>query len=419
MKRFALALLTLLALSLYGAVVTPPVGFSYTPPFDIYETDGVFSADPAFNIQTRANITVTTTYYLNTVSGLDTNSGLTTLLPLKTWNAVIAKGDYDRIIIQNGSRLIRAESSSVPTRSVEVIGEGTVYFTSERNNDLVGFCKICTATYAYGSLTGGRYIATIRDDNTMDEITKPKRYISRTTTAQVEATAGSYLWANGVLLVHPVNNLTPSGQSGIRYYDSSAVYWIKDNLVFYFENINFRGGVTVNNATAAGTATKLYMKDCTGHNLIIKGVAEAILQRCNFYTSADDAVAYDALHGVITKAVELDCRFEDSGTDTTNQASTLHSGCYCISINSEYQYMTGQCVADADATSERWMLGCDMKSSDTGIGAYTAGKMWLDTCTTTAITAYDLQNIIGATTYTHNFTGSKGVNDIGGTLTPY
>lgn len=406
---------------LYDTVneITPPDSvFSYLP-FDIIRNGALISISPEFDLRAHANISVTKTYYLNTISGNDGNSGLTALLPKKTWNAIIGTGDYDRIIIQDGSYLIRDESSLQAARSCEVIGEGTVYFTSSRANNLGAWSLASGQTNTYQStVAGGEFIARVFDEGTLTAQGNPTRYIGRASIALVESNPGSFFWSGGVLYVHTLNSLTPSGRTDLRYYDSTAISWSKDNLIFYFENINFRGGFNMSNASAAGTATKCYLKDCTGHSQTIRGINEFIAQDCHFFTAAGDIVNYDTLNSVVTQAIEIDCEYEDGGTAGVDQASTIHNGCRIVRINGHYHHMTGQDVADGHAASRSWLLGCELHHSSIGDTGYSIqGVAWLDTCYIHDV-SNDLRIEAGATLYKHNLQ-SGGVFSNSGILMDY
>jgi len=395
-----------------------PLGWDWELPITIQEKNGIFRVDPTFDLRTHANITVAKTYYLNTVSGNDGNSGLTSALPKKTWNNIIGAADADRIIVQDGSYLLRSESSLTPARNTEVIGEGTVYFTSDRVDNLGVWSLTEDQTYTFQStVAGGEYIARIYDEGTLDANGNPTRYIVRTSVALVEANPGSCYWAGGVIYVHTLNGLTPSGRTNIRYYDSNAAY-IAVNNIFYFENINFRGGLSLRNGSVAGGA-KSYLKNCSLMSAGIAGLSEIIFENCVQNNAAGDGVNYDALNGIETKAIEIGCDFGEGGTSTANQASTIHSESRIVRINGKYHHVTGQCIADVAVNSMTWCLGCSAYNSNSGVGFYAEGKMWLDTCHSYNNATYDLQNKAGSIIYTHNCTLEKGVNDIVGTLTPY
>lgn len=390
----------------YQNVDAPDAAFAFAP--TIQQSGNNFRVDPTFDIRARANITVAKTYWLDTVNGLDANPG-TEAQPKKTWNAIIGTGDYDRIIIKNGSYLVRSESSLAPSRNVEVIGEGTVYFTAYRPVGAWSLSAGQTNTYQ-ASVTGGEFVATVFDEGVLvDQL--PTRYTEKTSIAAVEAAAGSYYWAAGVLYVHTLNHASPAGNTNIKFYDSSAVFWSRNNI-FYFENINFRGGFTIRNASSAGGA-KCYIKGCNFHKIVVAGIDEFIIQNSTQHSSNDDGINYDALNTLTTKFIEISCDFGRGGLNSTNQASTGHNGCVGVSIMGKYRNVTGQCIADAGAASRRWILGSELYASASNIGAYTEGVSWIDSAYIHNVTT-DLQ-IVG-TTYTRNLR-SGGV--FIGTPTPY
>lgn len=399
------------------SLYSPPALWDWALPFNIYQKGSTFIVDPTFNLQTYAAIVVVKTYYLNTVSGADANDGLTAATPKKTWNNIIGIGDADRIIIQNGSYLIRGESSLAPNRNTEIIGEGNVYFTSDRSSNVGVWSLVPAMAFTYqANIAGGEYIASVYDSNSTDAFGFPSIYTPVASIAACEALAGSYYWVGGVLYVHALNGLTPAGQANLKYYDSSPIYWARDRR-FYFENINFLGGVTMRNASAVGS--NVYFKNCSfalGNNAF-HGNNELFLFNCIFKKSPlGDNINYDILNTVNTKAIEYNCESYNCGTGATDQCSTSHNNCRVVRINSNYHNSTGQNIADV-GTTMTLNLGIVMYSSTSGISIYTSFRQWLDSCVSHS-NATDLNNIIGATTYIRNFIGS-GVNMIAGTLTPY
>lgn len=402
----------------WSDVAAPDSAFAYVP-FTIQQSGATFRPDPTFNIRTRAAISVTKTYYLNTVTGLDANNGTTTSTPKKTWNNIITTGDYDRIIIQDGSMLIRSESSAQPTRSLEVIGEGTVLFTSSRANNLGAWSLTAAQTNTYQStVAGGEFIARVFDEGHLDAHGKPTPYTSKTSIAQVEAAAGSYFWSAGTLYVHTLDNDSPAAHTDLRYYDSSAAFWAKDNLTFYIENIQFRGGATFRNASAAGTATKVYLKGCTGHSLTVAGISEFIAQNCSFFTASGDAANYDALNSVVTKAIEIDCECFDAGAVSTDQASTSHNACPIARIMGKYHHNAGQNVAEGTATVKAWLLGSELYNSTSGVGYHTPGESYLDSVYIHD-NATDLQTTVGGTIHKRNLRSGGNFTAGGGTIAEY
>lgn len=368
-------------------VSVPNAAFSWLP-FTVQQSGSSFRAPPTFSLQTQAAINPVTTYYLNTVSGSDSNSGLTRPLAKATMNSIITAGNATagayKVVIETGSTLVRPVSSLAPTQNVEVIGEGTVNWNS--SHTLGAWSLVGGRTYTYqASVTNGELIALVYDEGTLNAYGLPTLYTKKTGgtgIADVEATAGSYYWTGGTLYVHTLDGSSPSGNSNLKYYDTSAIFWAKNNR-FYFENINFVGGATyLTNASSAGGA-KAYFKNCTFYTLVVAGLDEVIFQNCTQKSSNDDGCNYDILNTRVTHFIEIACDFGRGGLVSTNQASTSHNGSYGVRIGGTYRNVTGQAIADVGA-GYMWLAGCTMSGSGTSVAYHTDnGTVWLDSCTLT------------------------------------
>jgi hypothetical protein len=400
----------------WSDVTAPDAAFSWMPftPEKHY-TGTTFRAPASFDIQDQAGVSVTKTYYLDTVNGNNANSGLTAALAKATWNEIMGLGDYDRVYILDGSKLVRASSTLQPARNIEVIGVGTVRWTSER--PVGSFTLTAGQTYTYqAAVTGGEYTAWVRDFTNLDVYGNPKWYTVKNSVAEVEAAAGSIYWAGGTLYVHTVNGLTPTGQN-LQYGDSQSIAWGKDGITRYIENITFEGGSSQSCYTSAGGA-KAYYKDCTFYGGgVFHGLDECIFENCigNAY---GDFANYDVEVGVLTHFVEINCDFGEILGDTTNQPSTSHNACVGVRLNGEYHHATGQACADVGA-SQVWMLACSLHDTTDGLylgGA--GGKAWLDTCTISACSGNGINVEAGATVYTRSLTNTEGTTGAG-TITTY
>lgn len=400
-----------------AGVTKPDATFDYVP-FKIYKNqDGTFKVADSFDLQTYAGITVSKTYYVDTNTGNDGNDGLTAGTALLTWNAAVAKADVDRIILCDGSYLYRSVSTGAPTRNIEVVGEGTVYFTSDRTNNLGAWSLVVDKTNTYQStVAGGEYIARVYDESVLDAFSKPTKYTDRASIDLVEANAGSYYWNGGVIYVHLLSSADPTGNTDIKYYDSQVAV-TKDNLTLYYKNINFRPTAILGNATAAG-GLKVYFDECSFYSLSVNGLDLFILKDCDGFSASEDLFNYKDKNGKPTNAIEIDCDIYRNYSGATSQASTTHDNCNIVRINGKYHDVYGQCIADTGA-GKSWCLGTEVYNSNAGVGFYSTVTMWLDTCHSHDNSTYDLQNTLGNTIYIRNCTLEKGVNDIGGTLATY
>jgi hypothetical protein len=402
-----------------------PAGWTgYTLPFVIEHNGAAFRVRPDFDLRTHANITVAKEYYVDTVSGNDANAG-TRNAPLKTWNAAAAKVDVDRIVLLDGSYCYRTTSTTEPTRSVEVVGEGTVYVTSDHRDICTDWSDEGSGAYST-AITGGNFVALVVDESILDANGNPTRYTSVASLAAVQAAAGTFYWTGGTLYVRPIDSRALTGNpidGDLWLLNSLARALQADNTTYYFKNVIFRGGVRARNSSATG-GLKTYFEDCTfqASNVTVLGVDEIIFRDCSVLNAPGDGVNYDARNSVVTDFAEIDCTMGDSGTATSDQASTGHSGSVGVRINGTYRNTTGQNVADV-LGCKTWLLGCTASNSATGIGfncSTTSGNMWLDGCASIDNDLYDIEVGTGCTVlHTADFSGDDfGGAGTRGTYTP-
>lgn len=400
---------------------TPPLAWDWALPLTIQiGSNNTFRVDPTFDLDDYADITVTKTYYLNTVTGNDGNSGLTALLPKKTWKDIYDQGDADCIIIQDGSYVPRDQMLWKPARSIKVIGQGDVYLTNDFVNYIGTWSLVVGKTNTYQcTMVGGEYANVAVDSSVLDSYGRSTFYTYRDSIDLVEANPGSLFWVGGVLYLHTLDSLTPTGRTDITFHYGDAYSATADNRTYYFENINFIGRFSFTSNSATG-GLKVYAKDCSMWIISIQGVDECILQNCTaLIPGGGDSINFGAANGVETKLIEDSCDFAYSEDSSTNQASTGHQASRVVRIMGKYHDVTGQCIADVDDCMVL-MLGSELYESESGIGFYHGGtSAWLDSVNIHDCDTYDLQNIAGSTIYTRNCTFEKGVSDIQGTLTPY
>lgn len=364
----------------------PPSGFAWNPPFNLVRgSDGRYQVDPDFDLRAYAGVAVTTTVYVDSVSGSDANDGLLRSTPFQTLSSAFASG-AERIVLLDGTYVRRADVGVSPQRDIEIIGEGEVYITADRSESVGAWSPVVGRQFAYqASISGGQEIARVYDGGVLTTAGEPTQYLVVTSVQEVEDTAGSLYFnaMTGVLYLHTLTDDDPTGRGDLIYYDRSSIY-ANRNWRYYIENVNFRGGLTFQAASSAGTSAGIYLKNCTGNALVILGV-EAFLQGCRFTNAHSDIANYDVLHGLDCYVAEIDSYFGHNGLAGHDQASTLHAftsgaSVYAACVGSSYVDAQGQCIADAGPSSYRWMLSCELSRSRTGVGLYTEGWAWLDGC---------------------------------------
>lgn len=394
-----------------NSIRIPDAAFSFVP-FKIIKKGSTISVDPSFNLQTYANITVSKTYYVDSSAGDDGNTGLSWIQAFATMLPVGAAGDADRVYFADGTYL-QKNQMSIPARSCEYIGLGTVNLTSGVNNQMGAWSHVDT----HWESTIAEYISMAYDHANLTTLGSDIRLTPKDSIAEVDAAANSIYvnWVARTVYIHTFDSREPD--ANLFFYDSTAFAIAADNRVAYFENIIFDRRFYGANGSATGGA-KLYFKDCTFGFISIAGVSEIILQGCIARGHYDDAINYDALNSIVPDVIEINCEIYDTGTAGSNQCSTAHTGCTVVRINGDYHDCTGQIIADI-GTGYTWCLGLEAYKSTSGIGFYSNVSMWLDTCHSHDNATYDLQNTSGNTIYIRNCTLAKGVNDIGGTLATY
>jgi len=224
--------------------------------------------EESWDIRTHANITVTKEYFVDTVNGLDTNAG-TRIAPFKTWNKAAGLADVDRIVLLDGSYCTRTKSTTAPARSVEVIGEGTVYLTSDHRDICTNWASEGDSTYST-VLTGGNFVQRVVDEGVVDANGNPTRYAAAVSAAACQSTAGSFYWTSGTLYVHPADNRALSGNpvdDDLWLLDSLTRAIQVDSKSFYFDNLQIRGGFRIRNNSSTG-GLKSYFKSCTFYTIM-------------------------------------------------------------------------------------------------------------------------------------------------------
>jgi hypothetical protein len=399
----------------WAGVVTPDAVFDFVP-FAIQQKGRVFRADPAFDLRTHANIAVAKTYYVDKSTGNNANSGADWANALADLKTAYAKADVDRVVIRG--YYFYSEVQPLPTRSVEVIaGDNNTWITSDVRNEIGVFAKV--GNHYEAAVGGSKQVSAMLDRTLLNAFGKFTRLTYKSSIAEVDAAAGSF-WQDpiqgGTVYVRTFDDRAPDAD--LIYRAPFAFAPTIDNRSFYFENLYFMGAVRVRNASAAG-GTKAFFKNCAlldGY-FEITGVNETIFQNCSLYKPGGDGINYDVRNGILSKAIEINCSVSMGGLGgASDQASTSHNGCVVVRIGGNYGFCGGQVIADV-INAKTWNLGVKAHDSLVGVGFYTSGLMWLDSCSTTGgIGSFDRQRG-GGTLFSRAFIGSKGVDD--GAITAY
>jgi len=210
--------------------------------------------------------------------------------------------------------------------------------------------------------------------------------LKKTSIAEVETTAGSWWYDSGILYVRTFDDREPD--SDIHgYLDVKQVYSSLLGNVF-LDGLKIYGGTntvyhvsdTINNMT-------LCLHNCelkyavNGHGLAI-GKSRTILDTVIAARNESDGFNYHTGGS----SLEINCIGRNNGLpgDSTSNGSSIHDGGIIIRVNGEYTANHGPNLADVNANTKSWNLGCkshgslavtnqcDILSED--------GTMWVDSC---------------------------------------
>lgn len=396
--------------------VVPPTGWTWTLPFTIQRMGSVFRVDPNFVLQTYAGITVTTTYYVDKATGSDSNTGLSWAQAFKTFfNVVRNCTDVDRVYVKPGWYFYDEAWSWYRDRHMEIIGVGSgVYLTSDVYDELGAF-TLDTTHYEF-TVPAAYTLTDVQDALTLNSFGDPTSLTNVANEAAVEATGGTWCQTGTTLFIHNFGDREPDTNN--RYYRAGyANLTVTTDKTLYVENITFAPGFYYV-PSAAATAATVYFKDVVAQSYIFQGQNEIILQNCRAKSATGDCYNYKESSEVIPKVIEIDCEGYNISTGGADQASTCHDGVQIVRINGVYHDVSGQCIADVDATTNSWNLGCEIYNSRVTLeGVYSGGTMWLDRCNIHDVIT-DLENEAATTIYTLQVI-SGGNFVIAGTKTEY
>lgn len=397
--------------------VLVPVPQGFTPPIDIpfsvYKSGNSYYVDPNFNLQTYANISVSKTYYVDSVGGSDSNTGLSWAQAFKTLTKVQTQGDCDLCYIKEGSYFYKNQRPGSFSRSMNVIATGS---GASITSDVTNQAGAWTHTSNYYSSVFGDFAALALDWSNLDSNGNPIALTAVASIAAVNSTPNSIYVAYPNVYVRTFDSRSPD--SNLKFYDSTALSPTRNNIKYYYENITFLRGITLNNSTSAGNF-KMYMKNCSFGPMTVAGLNEVILQNCNSWASQGDSLNYDLRNTIPTYAIEINCNLQNRATSGNDQASTTHNGSTIIRIGGYYHDVSGQCIADV-VGGQTWMLGCELYTSRvSNTGFYCDVTAWLDGVYIHDVNiGLDIQS--GRTLYYRNMRNSATTPVVNaGTYTPY
>lgn len=412
----------------YRLISRPIVGdfetyFDYTPPFNIFESNGEYvlknEFNSEFNLRDYANISVTKTYYVDSVNGDDNNDGSEST-PFKTLTKVENEGDADRVVLAANSYFYDNQVVEL-TGDIEVIGLGDEttrpQITKDQTNQIGSFSLH----------SGDAYVATITTTNLSYVVDRSNPATSQLLTKRnsiQEVIDNPNSWIDVIsggtdyIYVHTFDSRV--SDSDLEFFGTGNVYSLTaNNTTQYWENVKFSGQIRNDgsNIVAGKANLKIYLQNCDYRGLV-HGVDEFIIKDSTL-TGGGDILNYDrypetGVDFVVTRGCEINISATNNFTGgSSDQASTQHQGGRLLRINSRYYDTAGQNVADV-TDSVTWMIGCIMENSneETSFFIDSDGRAWLENCQSIG-NNIDIDARSTSKVYLKNFT-TDGANAISG-----
>lgn len=377
-----------------------PTGFVWTPPIDIYHNgDKLFYTD--FDVATFAPAIGTGKTYYVTTTGHYANDGLTIGTALDSVKTAINKGDAGLVLVSPGIYdLNRIWGNPVFGRNVQIKknGEGRVII-SYHLNDVWTLASGYTKTYT----TKRANVRHVFDAKYPDYLGDYKKYVLKSTVAEVEATAGSYAQIGTALYIHSIDDRKPDVDTRPYLSGGQETAQIQQSVSVYVEGIEFEGSFRpfyAQNSSANPTGLKIYMKDCkfkysnNGSGMTVVGAEECFLQNCETSRHYFDGFSYTGAYGVEPKGIEVDCIGRniggiDAGGGTSCNGSTSHKASHIVRFRGSYFENYGANIADVNDGTESWNIACschestiteDVATNSDFMVGNGISKMWIDSC---------------------------------------
>lgn len=389
-------------------IVPPQIKFTWTPPgIAIRDIGGRFVVSPSFSAFRLAEGKA---YYVDKAAGSDADTGLSADHALATVGAALAKADIDTLYIMSGVYdAAETVGTSIP-RPLNMIGVGTVALGCHETPENLSWLKTAGKTNVY-ECTEASAISRIFDSTVPNATSGDWSMLAlQTSTANVDANAGSYYVDGTTLYVHTHDHRTPDAGvyiflAGLRCLNNDL------GMNMYVENITFLGGdapVYLANH-AASLIPSAAMVRCTakysyGSGFTVLG-ASTFFEECVAASNRLDGFNYHISNTKVCYSYEAGCIGRDNGlgeTSDSDQGSSTHDGGAIVRVNGEYCRNAGQNIADVTAGTRSWNLGCYAHDStganDINFDALAGCAMWLHRCVS-AGSATDLNVAAAATAY--------------------
>jgi len=417
-----------------------PVGFTYTPPFNIY-SDGTtsFRFDSLYDAIDPADIT---DYYVSP-SGASGNDGLTPSTPKRAISGILttaggASTPWVRINLANGDYGLNYHPGiAFPDKNVIFRGAGGQIYIGVFIRG-TGLTWTLTTGTTYSAARSNVY--QVRDYASLNSYGDPRKYTLAASQAACEATPYSYFQSGATVYVN--NGVGRPDANQMLLLSATNTRFTPVDKTFICDagasgRIDFIGGLTSCVRIIGGNSQKYYARNVwykfsPGDNLEAIGCF-SLLQGGGASGSGLDCLNYHWNTGAgnsLPTAIEIGVSAYDAGVSGgTQNCSTMHDGGTIIRVNGSYNGSLGPVVADVNDGTQSWNIRCDARNSLLNSGVATdaswcvftgTAKMWLDRCTYGAgvsTSEYDLTVDAGCTMYLRGTL--EGNSSVAGTLTTY
>lgn len=413
-----------------------PAGFSYTPPFQIFDNGTTnFDFDSLYSAINPSDIT---DYYVSP-SGSAGNDGLTPSTPKRAISGILttaasASTPWVRINLADGDYGFNNQPGiTFPDKNVIFRGAGGQIYIGIFVRG-TGLTWTLTTGTTYSATRSGVY--QVRDYGNLNSYGDPRKYTLAASQAACEATPYSYFVSGSTVYVN--NGAGQPGSNIMLLVTASNTRFTPDKTFIVDAGasgrIDFIGGATSCVRVIGTNAQKYYARNvwykfAPSDNLETLGCF-SLLQGGGSSGSGLDGLNYHINSAALPIAIEIGTTAFDCGASgTTQNCSTMHDGGTIIRVSCNYNGALGPVVADVNNGTQSWNIRCEAKNclTNSGTGDDTSwlvssgtAKMWLDHCAYSvgaSASEYDLSVGVGATMYLRGT--QEGNNSVAGTLTTY
>jgi hypothetical protein len=381
-------------------IVAKPEALTMTVPFTVYKKgNAYFTTYDVAVLKNAAGVT----YYVSP-TGNDTNDGLTEGAPLKVIKTAYSKGDVADIVLLNGfyTKLANINTSGAQTG----LGVSKAINISAENKgkaillggDPATWTKTDGQTNVYQATVASiTNLHAILDTTYLDSNEQLTKMALVASVALCDSTAGSYYAVDTTVYIHTFDSRATNLDTQIILMDKTyrPIYVASSTTDFncYLEGIDIYGGQSALSLAASkvGHNLNLIGKNCrfiysaSNYNVFYSQGGNCYFQNC-IAAGSTDTDGFNYHKSPVTDetgtVIEINCVGRNNGTDGTDNGSTIHDGYQIVRINGVYYGNAGPNLAETNAGTVSWNIGCVMQgsTSNEAAKAYDSAEMHMEGC---------------------------------------